>query len=262
MPDQPPTRTQPHDALWFSRTTSAQSSPAFGSDLLFAHWNNRSAAVTVTPRSPANSGPKEVHMRVWISAAAVLLAVTAARAQDGWVAIFNGKDLEGWQIAYGGKGNKDNSTWKVVDGVIVGEGEVSHLFSPRGDYENFEVRAELMISDKGNSGFYFRTAFGPGFPKGYEAQVNATHGDPVRTGSIYNHVKVFKQLHKPDTWFKYHLKVVGNQITVTVDGDLLYTYVDPSKSFAKGHFAFQQHNLGSVVKIKSLEVKELPGSKK
>lgn len=185
------------------------------------------------------------------------LSPSHAGDKGGWAPIFNGKDLDGWKIAYGGKGNKDNSSWKVEDGVIVGEGEVSHLFSPRGDYVNFEVKAEIMISDKGNSGFYFRTKFGPGFPSGYEAQVNATHGDPVRTGSIYNHVKIFKQLHKADEWFNYHLKVQGNRIWVTVNGDLLYEYVDQAKTHSKGHFAFQQHNLGSVVKIRKLEVKEL-----
>src|SRR5262245_24159459 len=151
-------------------------------------------------------------------AIAVALPNLQAGDKDGWVAVFNGKDLDGWKISYGGKGNAQNSTWKVVDGVIVGDGEVSHLFSPRDDYVNFEAKAEIMISDKGNSGFYFRTAFGNGFPKGYEAQVNATHGDPVRTGSIYNHVKIFKQLHKPDEWFNYYLKVQGNRIWVTVNG--------------------------------------------
>src|SRR5262245_10779007 len=180
-----------------------------------------------------------------------------AGEKGGWVAVFNGKDLDGWKISYGGKGNAQNSTWKVVDGVIVGEGEVSHLFTPRDDYVNFEAKSEIMISDKGNSGFYFRTKFGPGFPAGYEAQVNATHGDPVRTGSVYNHVKIFKQLHKPDEWFSYHLKVQGNRIWVTVNKELLYEYVDHAKTYSKGHFAFQQHNLGSVVKIRSLEVKEL-----
>ena len=157
--------------------------------------------------------------------------------------------------------NKDNSSWKVIGGVIVGEGEVSHLFSPRGDYKNFEAKAEIMISDKGNSGFYFRTAFGSGFPNGYEAQVNATHGDPVRTGSVYNHVKIFKQLHKPDEWFTYDLKVIGNRIWVTVNGDLLYEYDDHANTYKTGHFAFQQHNLGSVVKIRKFEVKELPSKK-
>jgi hypothetical protein len=190
-----------------------------------------------------------------------VLGATRAGEKDGWVAVFNGKDLDGWKISYGNPKSKNKGTWKVVDGVIVGEGDVSHLFSPRDDYQDFEARAEIMISDKGNSGFYFRTAFGPGFPKGYEAQVNATHGDPVRTGSIYNHVKIFKQLHKPDEWFTYHLWVKGNQMKVTVNGDLLYEYDDPARTFKTGHFAFQQHNLGSVVKIRKFEVKELPSKK-
>ena len=180
-----------------------------------------------------------------------------AGEKGAWVAVFNGKDLDGWKIGYGGKGNPQNSTWRVVNGVIVSDGEVSHLFSPRDDYVNFEAKSEIMISDKGNSGFYFRTAFGPGFPKGYEAQVNATHTDKIRTGSIYQHVNIFKQLHKPDEWFSYHLKVTGNRIRVTVNDELLYEYVDQAKTHNKGHFAYQQHNLGSVVKIRKLEVMEL-----
>ena len=187
--------------------------------------------------------------------------ISQAGEKGGWVAVFNGKDLDGWKIAYGGKGNPENSTWKVVDGVIVGEGEVSHLFTPRDDYVNFEAKSEIMISDKGNSGFYFRTKFGPGFPAGYEAQVNATHGDKIRTGSIYQHVNIFKQLHKPDEWFSYHLRVKGNRIEVAVNGEVLYEYVDRANTHSKGHFAFQQHNLGSVVKIRKLEVKELPLAK-
>ena len=62
----------------------------------------------------------------------------------------------------------------------------SHLFSPRGDFKNFHYRAEIKINDKGNSGMYFRTKKESGFPHGYEAQINSTHRDPVKTGSLYN----------------------------------------------------------------------------
>src|SRR4051812_34482988 len=156
--------------------------------------------------------------------AAVILSAWSLRAadepkktEDGFVPIFNGKDIEGWKIAYGGKGNKDNSSWKVVDGVLVSDGEISHIFSPRNDYENFHFRIEAMISDKGNSGQYFRTAFGPGFPKGYEAQINSTHGDPQRTGSLYGMSKVLKQLHKPDEWFTQEVIADGNHIIIKVN---------------------------------------------
>src|SRR5207248_9701167 len=142
--------------------------------------------------------------------AVVVLATTWAAADDkkdeqGFVQLFNGKDLTGWKIhpepnkkdiaevitkkdgdrviAYEGKLRKDDSVvplWRVEDGVLIGSGPHSHLFSDRDDYENFVFRVEVMINDHGNSGQYFRTKFGPDFPQGYEAQINATHGDKIR----------------------------------------------------------------------------------
>ncbi|HEV3203615.1 MAG TPA: DUF1080 domain-containing protein, partial [Gemmataceae bacterium] len=100
---------------------------------------------------------------------------------QGWVQLFNGKDLTGWKTH-----PDDKAKWEVKDGILVGTGPAGHLFSERDDYENFQYRIEAKINDKGNSGQYFRTQFGKSFPKGYEAQINSTHGDPQRTGSLYN----------------------------------------------------------------------------
>ena len=96
------------------------------------------------------------------------------------VVLFNGKDLKGWKVYPEGAGE-----WKVEEGILIGSGPASHLFSDKGDYVNFRYRVVGMINDHGNSGQYFRTKFGPGFPKGYEAQINSTHRDPVKTGSLY-----------------------------------------------------------------------------
>ena len=63
-----------------------------------------------------------------------------------------------------------------------------------------------------------------GFPNGYEAQVNSTHGDPVKTGSLYNHVKVFDQLVPPDTWFTQEIEAVGNHIIIKVNGKTTVDY--------------------------------------
>ena len=108
--------------------------------------------------------------------------LVATGEEKGWVSLFDGKTLGGWKT-YDGKGQ-----WEVEDGVIHGSGPASHLFSPRGDYKNFRYRAEFKIADKANSGMYFRDQVGPGFPKGYEVQVNSTHRDPFRTGSLYSFV--------------------------------------------------------------------------
>jgi hypothetical protein len=208
--------------------------------------------------------------RIWGTALLVLGTLTPAwagadeadrakEAEGGWVALFNGKDIEGWE-AYNSQGKQsDPSTnWVVEDGVIRGTGPVSHLFSPRGDYKNFRYRVEAKINDRGNSGMYFRTAKGPGFPKGYEAQVNSTHPDPVKTGSLYNFVKIFDQLVPPDTWFTQEIEAVGNHIVIKVNGKTTVDFTDPNTTFREGSFAFQQHNQGSEVSIRKVEVLELP----
>src|SRR4051812_35123210 len=74
----------------------------------------------------------------------------------GFVQLFNGKDLTGWKTH-----PKDKAKWAVEDGALVGRGPAGHLFSERGDYENFVYRVEAMINDHGNSGQYFRAQFGP-----------------------------------------------------------------------------------------------------
>ena len=66
-------------------------------------------------------------------------------------------------------------------------------------------------------------------------------------------MKIFKQLHKADDWFNYHLKVQGNRIWLPSTAICSTEYVDQASSHKTGHFAFQQHNLGSVVKIRKLK---------
>ena len=200
-----------------------------------------------------------------------LLPVASARAADKakaepqWVSLFDGKTLSGWtslDLREAGK-----SKWEVKDGAIVGSGLPSMLFRPKGNYKNFRYKAEIKINDHGNSGMYVRTEKAASFSKGYEIQINSTHGDPIKTGSVYTHVHIFKELVKPDTWFTQEVEVVNKNyrgkvlphFTVYVNGELLYQFIDHSNEFpGAGHFAFQQHDPGSVVQIRKVEVAELP----
>lgn len=211
----------------------------------------------------------------WILAATMLVAApTAAEAQEGWVTILDASSFKDWKVAperassrveetatekriVAGDPQRDGK-WSFENGVLHGEGGVSHIFSPRGDYENFSYSAEIRISDKGNSGQYFRTAFGNGFPNGYEAQINSSHADPKRTGTLYGFASVTDMLVPPNTWFTQEVTAVGNHITIKVNGKTTVDHVDAKNSFAKGHFAFQQHNLGSEVWIRNVRVRELP----
>ena len=186
----------------------------------------------------------------------VVLSGQPADDEGKWVSLFDGTTLSGWTTADGATG-----TWKVEDGAIHGTGPASHLFSPRGDYKNFKYKADFKIADKANSGMYFRTEKGPGFPNGYEAQVNSTHTDPVRTGSLYNLAKVTKMLVPPDTWFTQEVDAVGDHITIKVNGETVVDFTDPKYRHKEGYFAFQQHDPKSQVWIKNVEVMELPDSK-
>jgi hypothetical protein len=209
--------------------------------------------------------------------------------EKGWVQLFNGKDLTGWKlhpkpsgqivevvtkekdgkvIAFEGKlkDGKQVPLWHLEDGILIGSGPASHLFSQRDDYQNFRYRVEAMINDKGNSGQYFRTEFGPGFPKGYEAQINATHSDKIRTGSLYlpkvKEVLVLDDApHKPNEWFTQEVIAEGNHIIIKVNGKTTVDWKDPENRFKKGHFALQGHDPGTVVKFKKVEVMELPATK-
>jgi hypothetical protein len=176
------------------------------------------------------------------------------------VALFNGRDLTGWKTH-----PDDKAKWEVKDGILTGTGPVGHLFSERGDYENFRYRVEARINDGGNSGQYFRTQFGPGFPKGYEAQINATHRDPIKTGSLYfpqvKEVLVKEQLHKPGEWFTQEVLADGNHIVIKVNGKTTVDWKDPNNTYTKGHFALQQHDPGTVVEFRKIEVTEMPAGK-
>lgn len=189
------------------------------------------------------------------------LFVSAAYGQEKkWVSLFDGKTLDRWE-----KVGSDESHWEVKDGAITGTGKPSMLVCTEGPYKNFRYRAEVKINDGGNSGLYFRTTRRPGFLDGYEAQIDSTHTDPIRTGSLYGFCHVYSQLAKPDTWFNYEIEVRddvwrGREITrikVTVNDQELYEYLDFAKTYPAGHFAFQQHDPGSIVQIRNIKVMPL-----
>ena len=184
-------------------------------------------------------------------------------AETGFTPLFNSKEITGWS-AWG----KDaplslpgtSAIWSVQNGVLHGEGGQSHLFSPRGDYTDFRVRAEVKINDGGNSGIYFRASKMAGFPNGYETQINSTSADPNRTGSLYrtNFVSpVNRMLVRPDTWFVLEAEAVGNHLRVWVNGTRTVDWTDPVETYTRGHFGIQVHDNRSHVQIRKLEVMEI-----
>lgn len=187
-----------------------------------------------------------------------LAAADKAPKPGKWVKMFDGKDLKGW------KANENPESWTVVKednkAAIKGAGPVSHLFWMTEECENCEFQAEVKIMDGANSGMYFRTAFGPKFPKGYEAQVNATHTDPIKTGSLYGFAKNLESPSKPGEWFTQHIIADGTHIVIKVNDKVITDYTDAKNTFSKGHLALQQHDPKSVVYYRNLMYRKLPAT--
>jgi hypothetical protein len=175
--------------------------------------------------------------------------------KGGWVSMFDGKTLDGW------KASEHPENWSVQNGAIVGGGPRSHLFWTKEQCENCEWIAMVNINKGGNSGMYTRAQeIVADWPKGYEAQVNTSHGDPVKTGSLYNIVKVFDKLVPDGEWFTQHILMDGDHIVIKVNG---HTTVDThDKTYSKGYIALQAHNPGSVMMYKDLRFRDLSQVKK
>ena len=185
------------------------------------------------------------------------LSVSSLRAEppegadkEGWINLFDGKTLDGW-IPTGNKG-----AWTVKDGMLVGRGDMSHLFT-KTQYTDFEFKAQVKTEKRANSGMYFRAQLSDSWPKGYESQVNNTHPDPQKTGSLYGMSKVLKQHAKDYEFWTQHIICRGNHIIIKVNEKVVVDYVDEKNSFKKGHLALQQHDPRSVVYYKDLKVKPL-----
>ena len=189
---------------------------------------------------------------------ATISAVRLQVDRSGWVSLFNGRDLAGWKTH-----PFDNAKWAVKNGILIGSGPYAgHLFSQRDDFKNFHFKVEAKINDAGNGGQYFRTKFGKSFPQGYEAQINSTGSDPVKTGSLFDRVPVQEKLVQPDEWFTQEVIALGNHIVILVNGTKVVDYVDPANTYTTGHLALQ-HSMRSqgkdtVVQFRKILVRELP----
>src|SRR5256714_11182667 len=189
-----------------------------------------------------------------------------AEDEEGFVSIFDGKTFSGWKTA-----TENSNTWKIEDGALVARGERCHLFyvgDPK-PFKDFEIKAEVMTEPGSNGGIYFHTKYQPnGWPKyGFETQVNNTHTDWKKTGSLYDVVNVRDSAAQDKKWWTQHIIVQGNHVTLKIDGKTVVDYTEPAdkaagKDFTRkldeGTFALQAHDPKSVVRYKNIRVKRLP----
>ena len=182
-----------------------------------------------------------------------------------WNTIFDGT-MNGWKNVE----NKDS--WQIEDGNLVCKGPRSHLYYVGDDepFTNFEFEAEVMTTPGSNSGIYFHTDFQPeGWPRwGYEVQVNQTHTDTIKSGSLYGVEKVTESPAKDNEWYKTNIKVEGKHVVVTVNGKQVIDFTEPEdkpafsdqfdRRIIRGTFCLQAHDPKSVVYFRNIRVRRLP----
>lgn len=224
------------------------------------------------------------------------LSAQTPSPEEGFVSLFDGKTLNGWKVG-------DNATlFHVEDGTIIMDCPAdnhrpAHLFYD-GDinghtFKNFDLRVEVMTYPGANSGIYFHSEFqNAGFPsKGLECQVDNSHSDWRRTGSLYG---LFNLTWGPETpsadnkqtvvylanapvkdevWYTQEIFCRNGLVTVKLNGQPMFTYQIPDADsvhrlssgatwLPQGTFALQGHPPmpGHISKagFRNIRVKVLP----
>lgn len=227
--------------------------------------------------------------------AGLLLALFAAtpfhaeekKGEDGFIPMFNGKDLAGWVNV-----NCAPGTFYVKDGMIVTTGKPTGYLRTEKQYENFVAEFEWMhVPPKadavGNSGFFVWAdalpALGTGYTRGIEVQVlvNLTYTDK-KSGAVTasSHGDIFSihgatcEPERPhpagakrcmpaenrakgaNEWNHYRIEANDGVIKLAVNGKVVSSV---SKSNPrKGYLALEAE--GSECRFRNLKVKELPST--
>ncbi|NIA12684.1 MAG: DUF1080 domain-containing protein [Nitrospiraceae bacterium] len=186
---------------------------------------------------------------------------------DGFVPLFNGKDLTGWV--------GDTKGYLVEDNMIVCK-PGGNLYTAR-EYGDFVFRFEFKLTPGGNNGLAVRAPIGGGAYDGMELQILDNTADQYKNlqpyqyhGSIYGIVPAKRGFQKPvGEWNVQEVTAKGRRIKVVLNGT---TIVDADLDEAstpatmdgkehkgldraKGHLGFLGH--GSVVWFRNLRIKEL-----
>lgn len=195
------------------------------------------------------------------------LSLCAQEKDSGWISLFDGETLTNWRVG------DHAETFSVEDGKIKVHGNTAHLFYDgpvkNHDFKNFEFKTKVMTMPGANSGIYFHTTYQPGgWPsKGYEVQVNNSHTDWRRTGSLYGVDDVKEQVVKDSVWYTEKIIVRGNHVVIQVDDKTVVDYTEPEnmqkpentngRKISSGTFALQGHDPNSIVFYKDIQVRPL-----
>ncbi len=203
---------------------------------------------------------------------AVLALGNTADREEGFVALFNGKDLSGWKL-YESK----PEGWSVEDNLLICTGKGGGWLGTQRDYANYVLRLEYRLGPAGNSGVYLRAPESGHISRaGMEIQIlDDNHPKYAKldyyqyTGSIYHVLGPTQRASKPaGEWNTLEIRADGRHIVVvlngkkTVDADLNWLQKDPAVArehtglaHTTGKLGLQSHS--ERVEFRNLRIKEL-----
>lgn len=205
-------------------------------------------------------------MRKWF---VLLLLLPALLLADDWHVLFDGSSLDGWKS----NDEKPNVFSITEAGELKVSGGRAHLFwmgtaVVSAELNDFEITMKVKTTAGSNSGFFFHTKYQKsGWPEyGLEGQVNSTHKDRRKTGSIYAVQDVLDNAPSTDgEWFDYEIRVKGKRVIVLVDGEVVNDYTEatppiiPKKRkyvhLGEGTFAIQGHDPKSIIYYKDIKLR-------
>jgi hypothetical protein len=192
---------------------------------------------------------------------------------DGFMPLFNGKDLTGWKTF-----DAKKDVWSADEGMIVCGGDGGGWLGTEKEYANFVLRLDYRLKPAGNSGVYIRAPDKGHISRvGMEIQIlDDAHPSYAKidyyqyTGSIYHVVPPARRASKPaGEWNSMEIRADGRQVVVTlngkkiVDADLDHCMKDPAVAKehpglarTTGRIGLQSHT--DRVEFRNLRVKELP----
>lgn len=192
--------------------------------------------------------------------------VGLAADEAGFVPLMDGRTFAGWTVT-----EENPGSWKVEEGAFVASGPRAHLFytGEEKPFKNFELIVEVRTEPGSNGGIYFHTRYqAKDWPHaGFESQVNVTHRDVIKTGSIYGVANVGLVNVADGQWWTQRITVQGNKVSVRINEQMVAEYIEPAgaqpgpvfaRKLGEGTFALQAHDPKSVVRYRNIRVKRLP----
>ena len=214
---------------------------------------------------------------------ALLLSLAPARAEEpGWIALFDGKSLEGW-VQRGGK-----AKYRVEDGVIVGRcvtNTPNSFLCTRRDFTNFVLEIEFKVDEGLNSGVQVRShcfdepTVIPGKDKEFKVPAGRVHGlqveidpsDRAWTAGVYeegvrgwlNDLKINepeRKAFKAGDWNRLRVECRGESIRTWLNDVAAADLKDDR--VASGFIGLQVHGVGKreaikEVRFRNIRLKEL-----